>query len=447
MRNPTRSGFGNGGSVDALDLALPRVLYLFLLFSTVALGATLRFSELGAPALWLDEILHVNKANQTLEEPWISWIRGLKSDHENGPLYYGFQLASRLIAEEETAARLAPALFGTLSILIIGAAGRALGGPAVGAIAALLLAVSPLHVYYSREGRPYSLVMFAVCILLWALLRRKAPISVLLAYTGCGIAALTAALATPALGSACAVAAAGWVVASRGRQQTTDGESPPSSRINRHFLVAALVGLGLVAFCYLSRTPDLASPAFGHDRPAGITLPFSPVAYQRILSSLSVSGTEWATFEPLALLFWGLAAAGLFAAFRRDVLKGLVTGGMLLLTLISTLLALEYLSRWYSIRYTSPALPAFTLLVSLGIVELSRHLSKPLHKLTSPEWAGRLSLIAAAAATALLAAPNLQSARSEPYLKVDWRQPARILERFGIDGEMIIASNGWTKTC
>src|SRR5207237_3710554 len=50
---------------------------------------------------------------------------------------------------------------------------RDLGGWAAGIAAAIVLAASPLHAYYSREARPYSLLMLLAALMLVALLRMR----------------------------------------------------------------------------------------------------------------------------------------------------------------------------------------------------------------------------------------------------------------------------------
>src|SRR5260221_11201151 len=61
------------------------------------------------------------------------------------------------------------------------------------------MAAAPLHVYYSREGRPYALAMLLTTALLAAILRRAPPwiVVVLLLAT-----AYTAASTAPLLGAA-----------------------------------------------------------------------------------------------------------------------------------------------------------------------------------------------------------------------------------------------------
>ncbi len=84
------------------------------------------------------------------------------------PLYYalaGFLM--RLFGDSLLVLRLPSALFGAAAIPIVFALGRALFGHRIGWFAALLLSMHPLHVFYSREARVYTLLLcLTMCTLL-----------------------------------------------------------------------------------------------------------------------------------------------------------------------------------------------------------------------------------------------------------------------------------------
>ncbi len=88
------------------------------------------------------------------------------------PLYYGLiGLLMRLFGDSDLVMRLPSALVGALSVPAIFLLGRELFGPRVGWIAALLLSVHPLHVFYSREARVYPLLLLLTIVLLLVLWR------------------------------------------------------------------------------------------------------------------------------------------------------------------------------------------------------------------------------------------------------------------------------------
>src|SRR3954447_13535171 len=129
-----------------------RLSVLLAAGATIA-AALLRLPHLDRTSFWLDEIIDFDAATQIMHAPWWRWITGFGREH--GPLFFATQLCGRIFDTPEVAARIAPALLGVLTIPMVWLAARAARADAMtGAAAALLLAISPLHVYYSREARP-----------------------------------------------------------------------------------------------------------------------------------------------------------------------------------------------------------------------------------------------------------------------------------------------------
>jgi mannosyltransferase len=131
------------------------------------LAAALRFWGLGTQSLWYDEWL-------TTEA--VSGGPGHLLDHVTyregmPPPFFVLSWAwVRIFGEGELALRALPALFGVATVPVVYAIGRQLGrGPGVARLAALLVAVNPMLVWYSQEARPYSLLALvgAVTVLLY----------------------------------------------------------------------------------------------------------------------------------------------------------------------------------------------------------------------------------------------------------------------------------------
>src|SRR5258708_22146112 len=142
-----------------------------LLAAIVGLGAFLRLPGLTVPSLWLDEILGEQMSTAATKERCWHWLTGMGGEH--GPLYYATELAGHGFRSPELSARFAPVLFGITTIIVAWLAARHLRicAPGTAAIFALLLACSPLHVYYSREARPYALLMLLTTCMIALLLR------------------------------------------------------------------------------------------------------------------------------------------------------------------------------------------------------------------------------------------------------------------------------------
>jgi len=130
---------------------------VFLALATLA-ALVLRLYHLGHQSLWVDEFF-----------TWdlIAPGRGLHFwpqilDAYQGPLYHAAAWVAVRIEPTVAALRAPAAMAGVITVPIMGLlAGRLFGAPA-GRLAALLLAVSPFHIWYSQEGRGYAfLVLFA----------------------------------------------------------------------------------------------------------------------------------------------------------------------------------------------------------------------------------------------------------------------------------------------
>ena len=71
------------------------------------------------------------------------------------------------IAGTPEAARWFSVVIGLLAIPVIYQLGRLVGGQRVGELSALLLAISPIHVWYSQEARAYALFFLVALVALW----------------------------------------------------------------------------------------------------------------------------------------------------------------------------------------------------------------------------------------------------------------------------------------
>ena len=171
---------------------MERRIYLILLVLILLLGVNLRLDDLGGPSLWHDEIIHLEMAQKVAAEPWYRSLTGIievEGYTENGPVYYWFQSLGQRIAPGGTGARLFPALFGIATLPLMALVGMILGGRLVSLLATFSLAVSPLHVFFSREGRPYSLIILLTLVLLYVLLAEKSRLTTALTWATCLVAA------------------------------------------------------------------------------------------------------------------------------------------------------------------------------------------------------------------------------------------------------------------
>ncbi|MFA5146558.1 MAG: glycosyltransferase family 39 protein [Candidatus Omnitrophota bacterium] len=120
------------------------------IFPAVLLGAmSLRIWGLGAHDFWYDEINTAGSAGVII----FGW---------NAPLYgIIIHFWAKVFGASEFALRFPSALFSVLAIVPLFHIGRKCFGDTVGICAAVIMALSPFHLWYAQEARDYSLLLFA----------------------------------------------------------------------------------------------------------------------------------------------------------------------------------------------------------------------------------------------------------------------------------------------
>ncbi|MFN2135066.1 MAG: glycosyltransferase family 39 protein [Candidatus Promineifilaceae bacterium] len=135
-----------------------KILILLILLA----AATLRITHIGGKSLWFDEAYSVAEAQLPQEAIWAA--EPARTD-SHPPLYYSalhYWIAK--LGTSEMALRLPSAFISVLSIALIYALGCRLGAPDVALLAALLLAVSPLDLWYAQEARMYIFLAFIILL-------------------------------------------------------------------------------------------------------------------------------------------------------------------------------------------------------------------------------------------------------------------------------------------
>jgi len=141
----------------AVDHGVPRTLDWLLIGAITTLAGVVRLYHLGA-GLGYDEIYVSTTMYQRN-------FAGLIARADTHRLFYGLWawLTCHLAGPLEVAARAPALLFGVATVPILYLCVRRLVGRREGLIAALLLAVSTLHIWYSQEATSYTLAfLFAV---------------------------------------------------------------------------------------------------------------------------------------------------------------------------------------------------------------------------------------------------------------------------------------------
>ena len=128
-----------------------------ILCCIVFLGFVLRTYNLGKESFWVDEAYSVHETQFSLD-------RIKFGTDANPPLYYYLlYFWNKLVGITEFNVRMLSVIFGTASIWFLYLLGKNVFNDEVGLYAALMLAVSPIHILYSQEARNYSLLfMFSL---------------------------------------------------------------------------------------------------------------------------------------------------------------------------------------------------------------------------------------------------------------------------------------------
>jgi mannosyltransferase len=318
------------------------------------LAFVLRVVGLATQSLWRDEVDAIRFASQAPGE----LLRAFATPGYNGPLYYVLLRPWLGVAgNSEFALRFFSLFFGVLSVPLVYRLARRLFPPRPGLalLAALLAAVSPYLVWYSQEGKMYALVVALVLLSMEGYLA--------------------------------ALEEGGW-------RRWLVYVLATSLAFYVHLIAALVVPVQVLCFFLVNRRvratrwkPWLASLA-------ALTLPYLPLlAWQvplllqpaqtgyrfvplpEMLYSLLVSyslGVVWGGTLPILALFLGLllAAGLLWKAAGLPPARLLMLACWLLLPIL--LFFLLTLSRpLYTARYLIFILPAYLLLVAVGVAAVS----------------------------------------------------------------------------
>jgi mannosyltransferase len=164
------SATASAGTPPALRTE-PRVPPWWPLAGLVILAAALRFSTLDLQSFWYDEAFTpVHVLHRSL---WAT-LRAVSHTENTPPLWYVIAWAdARVLGTGELALRLPSALAGVATVPVAWAIGRELTGRRAALVAAALVAVNPLFVWYSQEARAYGLFALTVALAMLCFLRAE----------------------------------------------------------------------------------------------------------------------------------------------------------------------------------------------------------------------------------------------------------------------------------
>jgi hypothetical protein len=315
------------------------------LVGVAALGAALRWYRIDAQSLWYDEGISAHQLTRSFSE-----IVHAAALDTHPPLYYWTLKAwGETIGSSELGLRSLSALGGLAAVVLTWLIGRRLFGTLVGTLAALLLAVAPLAVYYSQEVRMYAQVTALGLLAAYAYTLRRNWL-----YAIAGIAALYTQYLGAALLIALNLHALIWW----------------RSRSRREWL-AFLVADAAIALIFLPWLPtfvDQQSHALN-------TSPRTPLGL--VLDTLTAYGGGIAHGDMFlaggsALVVLALIGCCVCLAQRSVAERGTLAV-LLWLMPLALVLGLGLRSGLYEVRYLVLSLPGLVLLAAFGLTRLVRN--------------------------------------------------------------------------
>jgi len=398
---------------DAPALSAARARSLAALGALLAVAAALRAFAISRESVWVDEALSVRLAR-------LGWPALVAATGEDGhpPLYLALlHVWIACFGTSEAAIRSLSAVLGVLAVAAVYGAGRLWFDRATGLCAALLVALSPYHIYYSQEARNYSLLVLttALSYLGLALLRERPG----------RVSDAVYVVATLALLYSHVFGVFVWIAQNAYVLWTSRGERAPS---RRHWtLLQATVAVFLLPWLWGPWARRLITQA----SPATSGLALSPPSLGAVPAAIvAYTGT------PLGFLLtvpWALAESwrALRARWRapeEDEARGDEAALLFVLgMLVPHVLPFVY-SRLrvpiYLTRATIVALPPFYLLVARALTR---------------RRAWGMAGAAAIATSALLA----QHAYLQLVSKEPWRDVARTVDGFAQKGDLVVFDPGY----
>jgi mannosyltransferase len=121
----------------------------------VLLALVIRLPALGAPCFWADEVVTADRIDLPLES-----MLALRTLNVQAPLYYLLVRGwAGVFGSSDAALRAFSVLAGVAGVFLVIMAAWRFFGRRAGILAGLVLALHPVHVYFSREARGYSLMI------------------------------------------------------------------------------------------------------------------------------------------------------------------------------------------------------------------------------------------------------------------------------------------------
>lgn len=347
--------------IDDPDSNVKRQKEWLIVFICLLFGIALRFYNFDQKSLWMDEIHTLNDSRDNLGGQ-LKFYREYPT-YLHPPLFFILTHLFSPFPQPERDLRIIPLIFGVLSVPMIYVLARSFSH-AIASFCALSLTFMAYHIYFSQEGRSYSMVMFLGMVALYFFIQHlktsekkylflTAPIFALLFYTS--YSAIPFILFSQML----------WFY------RLSDHDQKPS--ISSFFFLNGLLFLLLIPWLLLVLSNCKGQPLMPpqHTEDPG---PLWDVVYKLL--------NDWTSNLPLIILSAMLLV--LFPFFAKHKRQALILLTLSVLPILSVHLFCKYLgvTHFFNSRYFIAFLPLFliSIFLSLDSIELKlKRLRKFIH--------------------------------------------------------------------
>ncbi|MGA9349959.1 MAG: glycosyltransferase family 39 protein [Anaerolineae bacterium] len=345
------------------------------IIAIIILAFALRIYRLDHQSIWYDEGVSIYLANQSLKD----LVAGVSADNHPPLHFLALYFWLKLAGQSEFAIRFLSLICGVLSVPLLFKLGRELFGQREGSLAAFLLSISPFHVWFSQEARMYTLaaLLGLSSVYIFVLLLRKGPssarrhvwfsyvvTSALGLYTHFYVAFIILFENIAFL--------AQWIL-----RRTRESTNSEFTNLRTWLLAQLCIALLFLPWARFVATRYAADATYWEGALGLLT------AAKDTFIAFSVGHTmEGKAADFAALGFAALAAAGVLASLWEWKSESNVQHPtsniqhptwivlLYLLVPISALFAISYHRPKFAPRYLLPALPAFYLLMAVGLGKL-----------------------------------------------------------------------------
>lgn len=326
----------------------------------ILLAALIRLLFLDVQSIAFDESFSLAVGSTS----WPLLFQAILSDGVHPPLFYALhKVALTIWGHSEFGQRFLAAVFSLLGLPILYQLGKRLFNPGIGLLAMLLLALNPLHVWFSQEARMYSLLSMLVTLSMFffweALNKRSHRAWVKLMMTNAFIFLIHY------FGLLVPVVQLGYLLLTFNQNY-------------KHLRLWTLsqIGAGVFLVPWLVATFLRPVQSFGIGFLVRPTLQDLPLTFWNLITGINSS----VVLALLTLVFFGLAfIGGLF--FRQVITRQTIKRPQFLLLCwgVGPVIMVWVMSQrrsFYADRYFSFCIPALLLLASYGAFQLSGPLKR-----------------------------------------------------------------------